>query len=62
MYDWSSEADETIPVALSPLEWSMVYTALHHEALPSAQHPALQPYVDLAAKIRELVRPRRVID
>lgn len=59
LYDHEAEVEETIAGFFTPLEWSLIHTALCKHAQASAEHPALQPYVELAERVRETVRGRR---
>lgn len=59
-YDWAIESDDPVSASFTPLEWSMIYTALHHESLPTSQHPALVQYIELAERVRNVVRARAV--
>ena len=63
LYDQRLEPEEeTLFVPLTPLEWSLIHQALQERGRGNSLRPGLQACVDLADKVRTMVRDRVPVD
>lgn len=60
LYDRTLDPDETVFVPLTPLEWSLIVTALADRGQGNSLRPGSQAHADLAAKIRGQVSARTI--